>query len=92
VHRFTRDAGKWAIVGVIVVKLLLMPIIGIAMVWTANRWGLLPDDPIFPLSLALQASAPSATALVRHAPPPPRTRTHAHHRTYNALSHSLGRS
>lgn len=50
--------------GIVGVKLLLMPVIGIAMVWTASRWGLLPDDPLFLLCLVIQASSPSATALV----------------------------
>lgn len=56
--------SRWAVVGIVGVKLLLMPVIGIAMVWTASRWGLLPDDPLFLLCLVIQASSPSATALV----------------------------
>jgi hypothetical protein len=58
-------AGKWAIIGVILLKLVVMPILGISMVWAANRYGLLPDDPLFCLCLVIQAAAPSATALVR---------------------------
>ncbi len=65
--------------GIVGVKLLLMPVIGIAMVWTASRWGLLPDDPLFLLCLVIQASSPSATALVCF--PPAKLATRAHDTT-----------
>ncbi|KAL9272623.1 PIN-LIKES 7-like protein [Drosera capensis] len=49
------------IIGVIVVKFILVPIIGVAVVLLAVRLGFLPQDPLYRFVLLIQYALPPAT-------------------------------
>lgn len=48
------------IVAVIIVKYVILPPIGIGVVLTAARWGLLPSDPLYRFVLMIQFTLPPA--------------------------------
>ncbi|GAB2254226.1 hypothetical protein Droror1_Dr00022035 [Drosera rotundifolia] len=49
------------IIGVIVVKFILIPIFGVAVVLLADRLGFLPQDPLYRFVLLIQYALPPAT-------------------------------
>ncbi|CAD7699034.1 unnamed protein product, partial [Ostreobium quekettii] len=52
-----------ALLLVSIVRLFVMPLVGLAAAWTLSVWGLLPQDPICCLAVLLQCVMPSAQNL-----------------------------
>lgn len=50
----------WTIVGIILVRYIFLPLLGVAIVKAAVKFGLVPSDPLYQFVLLLQYALPPA--------------------------------
>lgn len=53
----------WLLVGIIVVRFIALPLLGILVIKTARNFGMLGSDPLYHFVLLLQYSVPPAMAI-----------------------------
>lgn len=59
------------IVGVIIVRYILLPVVGVGVVQLAGNLGYLPPDPLFRYVLMLQFALPPAMNISNYSSHPP---------------------
>lgn len=57
------SAPLWTVVGIVAVKYIFLPLLGVAVVKAAIRFSLVPSDPLYQFVLLLQHALPPAMNL-----------------------------
>jgi predicted permease len=55
--------SRWVIIGIICVRYVILPVVGVVVVKSARELGFLPPDPLYQYVLMLQFALPPAMSI-----------------------------